>query len=216
MSIDQPDPHAPRNNESNLQDHAVRGAVLHFKRDAIIGVASGCFFQRGYTNTSLEYIAKQLNLSSKALYYYFPNKKELFLDVLSTSLDRTGRIIEQVEADGGTGMAKIRNYVSRVVQACAQKHGPQISDIPPQLQKLERAQKIRSEQIAQNTTLVRWVREGMEDGSTRRGDSVALWNMLLGILMWMPRWAHKEAGYDTAESVRLALEAVENILEPRH
>lgn len=215
MSVDPIDSVAPPNPESSLEEHAVRGAVLRVKRDAIIAAANVCFFHRGYTNTSLEYIAKQLNLSSKALYYYFPNKKELYFDTLTSALGRIRQIINQTDEEGGTGMDKIRNFVCRVVQASAQKCGPHISDIPPQLQKFDRAHKIQSEQTAQTTILVGWVREGMGDGSIRRGDPVALWNMLLGILMWMPHWARKDAGYQIEDAVRLALDATDHILAHR-
>lgn len=215
MSVDPIDSVAPSNAESSLEEHAVRGAVLRVKRDAIIAAANECFFYRGYTNTSLEYIAKRLNLSSKALYYYFPNKKELFFDTLESALGRIRRIINQTDDQGGAGMDKIRSFVCQVVQVGAQKYGPHISDIPPQLQKFERADKIRSEQKAQSTILVGWVRKGMDDGSIRKGDPLALWNMLLGILMWMPHWARKDAGYQIEDNVRLALEATDHILAPR-
>jgi len=50
---------------------------LNKKKD-ILKVALKHFANKGYENTSLEEIAKEINITKPAIYYHFKNKKELY------------------------------------------------------------------------------------------------------------------------------------------
>ena len=46
--------------------------------DDIINAAEKLFFSRGYDNVSMDEIAREVELSKSALYYYFKDKESLF------------------------------------------------------------------------------------------------------------------------------------------
>ena len=52
------------------------------RRPAILDAAAGCFARYGYAKTTLDDIGKAVRLNKASLYYYFPNKDELFIQVV--------------------------------------------------------------------------------------------------------------------------------------
>jgi AcrR family transcriptional regulator len=52
------------------------------KRQEIIQHSIGCFTRNGYHKTTLEDVAKEVNINKATLYHYFKNKEALFLQVM--------------------------------------------------------------------------------------------------------------------------------------
>lgn len=59
-----------------------RPANTDSKREEVLRKATECFRKYGYDKTTLDDIAKSLNLNKASLYYYIKNKDELFLEIL--------------------------------------------------------------------------------------------------------------------------------------
>lgn len=60
------------------------------RRNQILSVALGLFFNKGYKNTTMSEIAKEANISKGLIYHYFKNKAELlfsYQDKLDECLD---------------------------------------------------------------------------------------------------------------------------------
>lgn len=57
------------------------------------------FYQRGYYNTSIDYILKELSLSKGAFYYHFKTKEEYFISIVQNLLFRRiySQLIEPIE-----------------------------------------------------------------------------------------------------------------------
>jgi len=51
------------------------------KKDKILTVALPIFAKNGYENTSIEEIAKKLEITKPAIYYHYKNKKELYNEI---------------------------------------------------------------------------------------------------------------------------------------
>ncbi len=56
------------------------------QKNELLEIALKEFLVNGYQKTSLSIIASKLGVSKPALYYYFPSKKELFLDCVNEYL----------------------------------------------------------------------------------------------------------------------------------
>ncbi|RSK37550.1 TetR/AcrR family transcriptional regulator [Hymenobacter metallilatus] len=52
------------------------------RRAVILDAAAGCFARYGYAKTTLDDIGRAVQLNKASLYYYFPNKDELFMAVV--------------------------------------------------------------------------------------------------------------------------------------
>lgn len=55
-----------------------RDMLREAKRSEIVKVAGGLFCTVGYRNISVEDIAREIGLTKTIIYYYFPNKHEIF------------------------------------------------------------------------------------------------------------------------------------------
>lgn len=84
-----------------------RGSDGAQTRERILAVAQDLFTQRGYDKTSLRDIAERLEITKAALYYYFPRKEDILLE-LHLRLHTLGEtIIAELESapDGATRVA---------------------------------------------------------------------------------------------------------------
>jgi AcrR family transcriptional regulator len=76
-------------------------------RRRLLGAAARVFAQKGFAGASLEEIAELAGYTTGALYYHFPNKEQLFLELLSRGWSRQNvdwaeavtRVLDNVDAD---------------------------------------------------------------------------------------------------------------------
>jgi len=61
-------------------------------------VALGLFSTRGYEQTSLREIAERVGLTKASLYYHYPSKQALLLDLLRPLLDQWGEVAAGAES----------------------------------------------------------------------------------------------------------------------
>ncbi|MCZ6862737.1 MAG: TetR/AcrR family transcriptional regulator [Alphaproteobacteria bacterium] len=165
------------------------------KREAIIQVALWIFQNKGYRDTTFSDIAEQLGITNKAIYYYFKSKEELFAHAVMASQAAIRDIMEQVQGFELTRLDRIRLHLRRVMEQI-RLGGPLVTEIPDELAGSDAAKEIVAEEIRQQACLIDWVHEGHEDGSIRRGDASAQWNIVLGSMLYLPRWMRTESGYD--------------------
>ena len=78
-------------------------------RQQILDVAAKLFRARGYTETSLRDIGKQVGMKAGSIYYHFTSKEELATEVLRIGVRRVHHaVVLAVEALGPTADAKSR------------------------------------------------------------------------------------------------------------
>ncbi len=64
--------------------------------EALLSIARRHFSRYGYSDTSLEKIVSEMNMTRGALYHHFKNKKALFLAVLKQVQEEIGKKIEEI------------------------------------------------------------------------------------------------------------------------
>jgi AcrR family transcriptional regulator len=67
-------------------------------RDQILATALELFTAQGYDATSLRQIADRLQMTKAALYYHFPAKEQLLLELTRPFLDGMSRVVTEVRA----------------------------------------------------------------------------------------------------------------------
>ncbi|WP_053386308.1 TetR/AcrR family transcriptional regulator [Leucobacter japonicus] len=55
-------------------------------REKVLEVATQMFLLHGYSGTSMKALAGELGVSAPALYWYFPSKEDLYVEVIETSM----------------------------------------------------------------------------------------------------------------------------------
>ncbi len=84
-------------------DAAKRNAVeerRENRREEILLAAQELFHRRGYANTSLDDIARAVGIKREGLYYYFPNRTQILIEIIQPlGIQLRDRVREILESD---------------------------------------------------------------------------------------------------------------------
>lgn len=83
-------------------------------RDDILSVATELFMRDGYKNTSTRKIADTLSIKQPVIYYYFDNKINLYMEVLTAYTNKIGSqlsLIAAKDADVTTRLTAMTTYL---------------------------------------------------------------------------------------------------------
>ena len=64
----------------------IREAVTHLKRERIIAVAVELFYSKGFGNTTLDTVAKRMNVTKPFIYSHFKSKGELLAEICARGI----------------------------------------------------------------------------------------------------------------------------------
>ncbi|MFP3943139.1 MAG: TetR/AcrR family transcriptional regulator [Alphaproteobacteria bacterium] len=160
-------------------------------REQIVDAAAATFYAKGYADTTLARVAERLNVTDKAIYYYFDGKDELYLHTLEVCADRIAAVIAAVDRDRQSGFEKVKAFIRAMIRQpdYLRLH---IRGLPLHLENTEPGQRIRAAERAHDAVLIRWIEEGINDGSIVPGDPKMLWKWNEGGLVWLDVWSRRE------------------------
>jgi AcrR family transcriptional regulator len=176
-----------------------RGAARKIKRDAVLRVAGQLFVERGFHATSLDDIARRLNVTKPTLYYYVKNKDEILFECVRAGLEMLHESMEKIRAAGGRPIdrliAGIRSYVEIVTQdfgLCVIRVGE--DPLPPAgRQKLRRMKGLIDREFRSV------IKEAIADGSLAESDPRLAAFAVAGMLSWIGRWYRSDGEYTPTE-----------------
>jgi len=158
------------------------------KRLAILRTAARLFNQRGFYATSLNDLAKLLNVTKPSLYYYVKSKDDILLQILHYAMGQIEPAIARAEDTGESGLEKVRIFVASYVQVLTGDFGKclVLSGTTP-LEPSSREQVLPAfRRIDQ--AVRRMIAEGIDDGSIVACDPKIAAFSLFGSLHWMTSW----------------------------
>lgn len=182
-----------------------RGRKSAKKKDAIIRAAIEIINEKSFALATMTEIAASLDLRDATLYYYFSNKQALVYECHVRSLERFERLLKDADAAGGTGIEKTRHFI-RALLDDSYVNGPQLyfGDYS-YLEELQRAT-IASWADRLKDFLKSFINEGMADGSVVRCEPDLVVQLMLGMLIWLAKWAPDVRGM-TADRLMEAIGA---------
>ncbi len=80
------------------------------RRTSIINAALGVFSKYGYKKSSMNEIAEEAGISKSLLFYYFKNKKELYLYLLKYCAEIKSQRIKEQSCYGGSGFFEMFSH----------------------------------------------------------------------------------------------------------
>lgn len=167
------------------------------KRDEIMAAATKIINNKTYALATMSEIAASLDLRDGTLYYYFPSKQALAFACHSNAMDRFESFMHLADGDGKNGAEKIERFFWHLFDD-SNRNGPLIYfgeyihlELFHQKQVL-----IRSSQLT--TKLERFIKVGIEDGSIAPCDTKLVVNLILGMLIWLPKWTGTIEGLTVA------------------
>ncbi len=90
-------------------------------RDRIIDAALVAFSSRGYDATSLDALAKTLDVSKQTVLYWFPSKAEILEAVVDKSAAELANALERALSEAGMGWERIEAVVRSVFRVAARR-----------------------------------------------------------------------------------------------
>ena len=170
------------------------------KRDAVILTAARAFRARGYHNTSLDDIAKELNVTKPTVYHYVENKEQLLFECFRAGLAQIMEAFDEIRNSRASGRDRLNIVITRYTDAITSDFGwcmvqAENQDLSPAM---SRKVKVLKSEIDQG--LRRLIQEGARDGSLRKCDDKMAAFAIAGALNWIAHW-YRESGSLSAEKV---------------
>ena len=82
-----------------------------------------CFSSRAITAPPCNEVAERLNITKPALYNYFRSKDEILFECWAMGQERVDDFIADINADGGTGLVKLRKLMRAYAEVMATDFG---------------------------------------------------------------------------------------------
>ena len=175
------------------------------KREAIVQAAIEIINNKSFPLATMTEIAAALDLRDAALYYYFPDKQALGYACHHSSLARFEDLLHAVDAEGGSGVHKLRQFIYRML-VDSDKNGAQLYFGDYSYLDAPQREAIKTWADRLTGILVRFLKEGMADGSVVQCEPEFVVQLLLGMLIWLAKWCRVVKGV-TPDSVMEAINA---------
>jgi AcrR family transcriptional regulator len=185
------------------------------KRDAVILTAARAFRARGYHNTSLDDVARELNVTKPTVYHYVQNKEQLLFECFRAGLRDIMDGFDEIKDSGGTARERLTSVVTHYAKAIASDFGWCMVQAENQDLSTAMSKKVRALKSDIDQGIRRLVIEGAQDGSIRKCDAKITAFALAGALNWIAYWYDSD---DTLTPVEIAARYIELFmkgLEPR-
>ena len=175
------------------------------KRAEIIRAAIEIINAKSYALATMTDIAATLDLRDAALYHYFPDKRALAYACHRSSLERFEQLLHVTDQAGGTGAEKLRHLI-RGMLVDSSRNGPQLYfgdysylDAPQRKAISAWAERLKH-------TLVKFLKQGIADGSVVQCEPELVVQLLLGMLIWLGKWVPSIEGM-TVDRLMSAIDA---------
>jgi AcrR family transcriptional regulator len=152
------------------------------KQQAFYKTGTWFFNKKGFTGTSLDEIAEQLNVSKGAFYYHIRNKEDLLFNCYTYSLDINEEIHAQAVQLQGNGLHKIDQVCRKIFHAQNSDRGPLIRYSTITALPMPRRKQILARTEASNRRFGDFIREGISDGSIRDIDPFIAQQLITGAI----------------------------------
>lgn len=159
----------------------------------IVDAAEKVFFTRGYGNSTMDDVAKEVELSKGTLYLYFKSKEEVYHAIVQRGIKTLNQMFEDAVVNKENGICKVRaigeafvrfffeysNYHDAMIFDQA-KTSHMDCDCETEIMNLEVKKKT-------NEILIDAIQEGIDDGTIRKDldpvmTSILLWGSTMGVL----------------------------------
>ena len=186
------------------------------KREAVLAAAVRFFNQKGFKATSLEDVARALNVTKPTIYNYFKSKDEILFECILRGLEAIRMAARDVEMQGGSGCDRLHALMNNYASCMTQEFCICITRTADH--ELSSDSRKRFRQMKRDIDLIvrRVVQDGMDDGSINPGDPVLVTFAITGALNWIARWFEEAGPLSRDQVVAGVVSTLMQGLLPRH
>jgi AcrR family transcriptional regulator len=185
------------------------------KREAVILTAARSFKEHGYHNTSLDDIARELNVTKPTVYHYVENKEQLLFECFRSGLNQIMEGFEEIETSGGSARARLAHVIERYAAAITSDFGwcmvqAENQDLSPAM-----SRKVKELKSGIDQGLRGLIAEGAVDGSIRKCDAKMTAFALAGAMNWIAYWYRSDEPLSPADIASRFMELFDLGMRPR-
>jgi AcrR family transcriptional regulator len=137
------------------------------KKEAVLHIAVRMFLERGFWRTSLSDVAEKLNITKPALYHYFHNKEEIYLECYRRGISLIQANLDRLRTHSGSGLEKVAGFIYTYAVVIASDFGRCVVRQDDRELSQEARAEVRSYKRQVDRCLRSFIEEGMKDGSIR-------------------------------------------------
>lgn len=97
--------------------------IINSLRERIKEEATVLFCEFGFEKVDMKTIAKACNIAVGTLYNYYPNKRELYISIVSESWSNTFKKMDSVELDGQNTEENLRDVIKILYEDIIDRQG---------------------------------------------------------------------------------------------
>jgi TetR/AcrR family transcriptional regulator, cholesterol catabolism regulator len=183
------------------------------RREEILRTSARVFSELGFRHATLDDVARELNITRPALYYYADSKDKLLEECGAIAREQlTGAITAAQNAS--PGLEQLRYFFRRYAEIVCDDFGRcfVLTDLT-EMGDTER-ENARDSQLGLARAVVAMVKKGVRDGSIRRCEADDVSRALFGCFNGIPRW-YRSQGRKPAQIADDFLAIIVEGLRPR-
>ena len=158
------------------------------KKEAVLKAAAAEFLARGYHETTIDDIARRLNVSKPSIYAYVDNKELILVECTKLGYERLDRLLKSVAEEEGTALDQLRSLFRGYAEYAMDEFGRCGITLADRAQVKENIEFIRNERADIQLRIKRCVAAGMEDGFIRPGKAAYISEILVSTFNILPSW----------------------------
>ncbi|RJF81204.1 TetR/AcrR family transcriptional regulator [Azospirillum cavernae] len=185
------------------------------KRIAVLRTAAQAFNEVGYYNTSLDDIARRLNVTKPTIYYYIKNKEEILFECVRIGLERLDSASNDVIGHGGSAYEELVAVMTAYVGVVTMDFGMCVIRVGEEPLTEESRRTLRALKRRIDLKFRSLIERGVAEGSITACDPKIAAFTLSGALSWIARWYQPDGALDADAVAQQSIALLLNGLRPR-
>ena len=169
------------------------------KREAVLKTAAELFLEKSYGRTSLNDVAKRLNITKPALYHYFHNKEDILLGCYGWGTKLIEESVSEIAEHDGTGLEKVEAFIYSYANVMAVNFGRCVMRLDEGDLSPEARTKVRASKRKIDRRLRSFIQAGIQDHSIAPCDAKIAAFAIAGALNWICMWYEPEGALSAEE-----------------
>jgi AcrR family transcriptional regulator len=199
----------------SLPASQLKSEVVAFKRRRILEVSAHLFFEQGYERTTLDDIARQLQVTKPYIYSYFQNKVDILFEICQTGIRKSLEVLDAALSLKASPMVRLKSAIEKVAHTVIEKRKYVVvymreeKNLPQ-----DDAQKILEQRRVFDHRITELLDEGILAGEFSMPDKLVTATTIGGIVSWLPNWYIATGHLTESEVIASTVKLVEKMLRP--
>jgi len=170
------------------------------KRRALLRAAAQLFNEKGYHATSLDEVARRLDVTKPTIYKYIKSKDQILFDCMRLGIEMMREAIAEAEEAGGSSRDKLRAAMAGYARIVTLDFGQCLVKVGEEHLPADSKQQLRRLKAEMDQEFRKLIFAAMEEGAIRQRNPKIVTFVVAGALGWIGRW-YNPAGPETAEQI---------------